>query len=127
VCLGRTFRDVKRKRDTHLWIIISHRTNDNKVVTANFTSSLQDQSCIVEPSEYEELSRRSCIYYRDARLVPFEKLVKAGDAGLLSWGRPVPEPVLTKIHKGAVETEYIKQECREVLRRQDLLPEEPEF
>ncbi|MFP4028637.1 MAG: hypothetical protein ACLFWL_12670 [Candidatus Brocadiia bacterium] len=127
--IGSTFRDPTRKVETHLFVIISKVTDDEKVVVTNFTSFVgaewQDDTCIILPEEYKQLSRSSCISYSDSNLVSFANLEHAVESGGIALSDCVPENVLNKILAGAAESEYLENNLKNILDEQGLLPEEP--
>ena len=124
--IGDTFQLCNRTTviDTHLHIIISDPSQDNKkIVTVNFTTwrTDKDQSCIVEVGEHSFIRVQSCVDYRREKLISlnlYEQCLKSSD--LVSCD-PVCEGLLKRIIGGAGISPYISFGSRQILVDQGLI------
>jgi hypothetical protein len=105
---GSTFVNREaRDLPPHLWIVISDDETSQEVVIVNFTT-LQaisaDKSCVVEPGEHPFVHHRTCVNYRDARVVPLVLLESGRKSGLLTPNSNVSQELLAKIRQGAANS-----------------------
>ena len=124
VKIGDTFQLANRNINDHLFVIISDPSqNPNQIVTANFTKwkADKDQSCIVDVREHPFIKVRSCVYYREDRLITleqYEKLLRSCD---LVPNEPVREDLLKRILEGAAISPHLSFGSREILVNQGLI------
>ncbi|MBI2899138.1 MAG: hypothetical protein HYY17_03075 [Planctomycetes bacterium] len=89
----------------------------------NFTSheAYKDQTCIVEPAEFDQLKRRSCIETGNPILRPASEFKRLVDSGLLRMLPSITPALLEKIRRGAATTDRIALEHQELLKDQGVI------
>jgi len=125
--LGDTFRLTNLGIDSHLHIIISDPTQDSsRIVTVNFTSwrADKDQSCIVEVREHRFIKFKSCVHYRQDRLITLAQYEHSLATGDLSAHEPVNQDLLRRILDGAAVSPFLPLGNRQILVEQGLIDRE---
>jgi hypothetical protein len=108
----------------HLYVVCSEPTLDAEhIVLVNFTTFAQEEEscCIIDAGEHPFITRKSCIRYKDARIAAAAALKKLEDLGQMSRHEPVSSNLLTRIRKGASESDFFPEGCRSILEAQSLL------
>jgi hypothetical protein len=109
--------------DSHLWIIISDPGQDaEKVLIVNMTSwkPQKDQACILDVGDHPYIQHRTCINYREAKVVTLEQLHQLQDSGKIKILDPLSPALLKKI-RAAVPDSQMKLENAELLEQQGLI------
>lgn len=127
--IGDAFLSRDQEIDDHLHIVISDPgTDSSRVVIVSLTSYenfqheiYKDGSCVLDPKDHPWIRHRTCVSYRDGRLVPNEALDAALEAGRLEMQESVGKEVLNRILEGAEKTDELPNKCRAVLAEQGLL------
>lgn len=113
--------------DDHLWVIISRPCADyERIAIVNLTSWRKgvDTSCIIEAGEHPWVKHRTCVRYRDAKVVSHRLLDAWGGAGHAESQEPFAPELLRHIRAGAAESVFTPYEVIDILDEQGLLPEE---
>jgi hypothetical protein len=108
----------------HLWAIISdtERSNEQVVIVSLTTwSADKDASCTLEAGDHPLVTRRTCVSYRDARIVTTADLVRLEQQRLIDRREPLTPGVLDRIRAGAGCSPFIKIQVRQFLDEQHLL------
>lgn len=109
--------------DSHLWMIISDpKLEPKKVLIVNFTSwaSHKDQACVVDVGDHPYLQHRTCVNYRDAKLVSLDVLYQLKDSGKISTKEPLSEALLKKV-RNCVADSRLPLEYADLLAEQGLI------
>ena len=112
--------------DPHLWVIVSDPSqNHHRVLMVNFTKWREgkDQSCIVEPREYDPLTCKSVVQYAGAKECSAENLNTLLARTAFEMRPPVSEELLQRMRAGAGVSEFLAHAYRRLLADQGLLPE----
>lgn len=112
--------------DPHLWVIISDPEQDpDHVLLVNFTSWRKgvDESCVVEPGDHPFFEHKSVVNYHDAVEREKQELQAALDVTRLEMREPLSPQLLERIRAGAAVSEHLEYRHRDLLDRQDLLPD----
>ena len=108
---GDTFKAADRSVESHVWVILSDpRAHAGyPVLIANLTSwrSGMDEACVLHRGDHPLVSRKTCMNYRDSRLVEAGKLESALAQGLLVSCRPVGARLLRRMRDGAAASRFI--------------------
>lgn len=109
----------------HLFVVIAKDSTDN-VVIVNCTrhEHNRDQTCVVDPGEHPDITKKSIVLYRDATILSPEAQAKFLQAA--SKCAAVSNALLIRIQEGTdsdycphkVE-EFVKASCRAVKLQQD--------
>ena len=125
LCAGATFRSSDRRFETHLWIIVSdpQQYPNCRVLIVNVTTwrNGKDSACILEAGEHRSLGRKSCIYYRESKLVPRARLEQGFQNNVLIADERVDPGVLKRIRDGARTSKFIPLAHRQLLIDQGLI------
>jgi hypothetical protein len=108
----------------HLYVVCSDPAADPvQVLIVNFTTfrPKEETCCIVTPGEHAFIRHRSCVRYKDARIVPVKSLIALLDSAQMSRREPVSKELLARIRGGASNSEYLPEECRRFLKNQSLI------
>jgi hypothetical protein len=121
--IGDAFLLTERDLEPHLWFVVSLPQENPEVVIVNLTTHSQskDQSCILDVGDHPWIKHKSCISYRDAKLVSEEKLDFLVRQGHLSPQAAIADAVITKILIGAEITDEMPMKCQKVLIDQGLI------
>lgn len=108
--------------DSHLWMVISDPSIDEQCVIVNFTSwrADKDQACVVESHEHPYLAHRSCINFKDAKLVSNSDLDSLIEKRQLQNKAPLSPALLQRI-RDSVPDSHMNFNCVEVLVDQGLV------
>ena len=122
---GDTFYDASGIIDGHLWVVISDPSAypDDKVLIVNLTSwkSDRDQSCTLEAGEHPFIKHKTCVNYRESRLVDTADLDRAVQRGSLKKREQISPALLDRIRKGAARSEFIPLRNHQLLLQQGLI------
>ena len=122
---GDTFQAADRKREEHLWIILSDPANhpDAPVLIANVTTRRagSDTACALAKGEHPFIKHDSCVNYQDSRLAEAQTLAGALATKLLLAREPVSEDVLRRVRAGAAISRFIPLRNLQLLRDQGLV------
>ncbi len=123
--IGEVYLPVNTAIDDHPRVVISDpELNPKQVVLVNFTGfdgEYRDHSCVLEVGEYDWLTKKTCISYKDASVVSESEFDELCNRGLLRKLLSVDDSVLGKILKGAEATDELPNKCRRVLASQNLI------
>lgn len=127
--IGDAFLSRDRRINDHLHVVISDpRIDPAQVVIVSVTSYdkfsheiYKDGSCVLDSHDHPWIRHRTCISYRDGRVVPESVLDAAVANGSLVMEEPVSSDVLARILEGAEQTEELPNKCRTVLAGQGLI------
>lgn len=122
---GTAFQAADRTREPHLWVVLSDPETypHHPILIANLTSwrSDKDSACILGRGDHPFVQRKTCVNYRDSRLVPAEKLQKALDQGMLIGREPVDDQLLRRLRQGAGNSRFIPLGNLQLLKDQGLV------
>ena len=123
--IGDVYLPEDKTIDDHPRIVISDpELNSEQVVLVNFTGfdgDYRDHSCVLEIGEYDWLTKKTCISYKDACVVSQEAFDKLHECGLLKKLHAVSDSVLCKILEGAGISDELPNRCRRILAAQNLI------
>ena len=122
---GDTFQAADRKREGHLWIILSDPEShpDAPVLIANVTTRRADSdpACTLARGDHPFIKHDSCVRYQDSRLAEAQTLTGALAAKLLLAREPVSEEVLRRVRAGAALSRFIPLRNLQLLKDQGLV------
>ncbi|HUT33365.1 MAG TPA: hypothetical protein VNE39_07810 [Planctomycetota bacterium] len=122
---GDTFQAADRKREEHLWIILSDPENypEAPVLIANLTTQRadSDSACMLARGDHPFIKHDSCVNYQDSRLAEAQTLAGALAAKLLVAREPVSADVLQRIRIGATVSRFIPLRNLQLLKDQALV------
>lgn len=122
---GDTFRAANSSIDEHLWVVISDPTAnpDDDVLIVNLTSWRSDRErvCVLNPGDHPFVTRKTCVNYRESRLIRAHQLEHPLRTGALVTDNPFDAEVLQRIREGAAQSERIPLQNAELLRQQGLI------
>jgi hypothetical protein len=105
----------------HLFSVISDPKQDSsRILITNFTSwaANKEQTCVVESSEYSELTVKSCIDYRRTYLTSEADLLTRANYGRVRHALPVPPALLKRIREGAFISRFMLMGYTDLLKTQ---------
>lgn len=122
--LGDTFlvSDPGETLDTHLWIVLSDPAKDpERVIIVNVTRwrDAQDQACVLEEDDHPWLTRRSCVNYRDAKVVSLQHLQSILSGDQIEQRDPLSEDLLRRVLNGVSDSRMILEHA-DMLEQQGL-------
>lgn len=122
---GDTFQAADPQREPHLWIILSapeHYPQD-PVLIVNLTSLRpgSETTCLLTRGDHPFIRHKSCVNYRDSRLVDRRKLEDALERQLLLRRRRMSARLLRRIRAGAAASPHIPLANLQILRDQGLV------
>jgi hypothetical protein len=127
VKLGDTFliTDPGASLDIHLWIVISDPGLCESVVIANVTSwsEHKEQACVLSPDDHSWLIKKSCMNYRDARVVSIDQLNCLLSRGLIEMRDCASNELLRKVLRGVSESTQMPMQMAGIIADQGLLDE----
>jgi hypothetical protein len=91
----------------------------SKVVLFNFTSYRPgkcDDTCIVKPYEYKQLSRDSVVFYQRGSIIEGEKIHELRKSRIGKKLDPIPPLVMKKIKAGALSSKFTPIKIKELFR-----------
>ncbi len=109
--------------DSHFWIILSDPKKDPaRVLIVNLTSweAWKDQACTFAVGDHPYVQHKTCVNYRDAKVVALEKLYQLKDSGKLKMGEPLSPGLLQKVRE-AVADSLLALEYADLLCSQGLI------
>ena len=118
--VGRTFDGLDAAG--HLFVVLSNRTETDRIVVANFSSHYPErprhgEHClIVEPHEHQWVRRVSCIYVERTAFIRFSRLEEGLRSGVV---RPHPScspQLLKRIQEGILISPAIGPELKSAIR-----------
>ena len=122
---GDTFKAADRSIELHVWVILSDPGNHPgyPVLIANLTSwrDGKDGACVLKRGDHPLVSRKTCMNYRDSKLVQAEKLEAALAQGLLVPCKPVSARVLRRMRDGAAISRFIPLGNLQLLKDQGIV------
>lgn len=122
---GDTFQAADRKREEHLWIILSDPVNhpEAPVLIANLTTRRagSDTACVLARGDHPFIKHDSCVNYQDSRLAEAKTLAGALTAKLLLAREPMSADVLRRIRVGASASRFIPLRNLQLLKDQGLV------
>lgn len=110
--------------DSHLWVVISDPNVDAEaivVVSLTTWDRDKDQSCILMPGYHSFIHHKTCVSYRDAKIISARFYQRNLELGLIIPSDPASDDMVDEIIRGAGATRFIPLGCREILARQDLI------
>ena len=119
---GDTF--IPKKFDNHLWIVLSDPSqNSEKIVITNFTSNTpnEEQHCIVKVGEHSFIKWDTAVRFRDSKVVSDASLQSLIRSLLLKRTDPLSPALLKRVREGADASDFLPEECREILEDQGLI------
>jgi len=127
--IGDFFLLSDRSIDEHPYVIISMPDLDpDQVVIVSFTSYnepyheiVKDGSCILRSDDHPWIHHKTCVSYRDGKIVKKSELERLESAGHITFREPVSNGILQRILQGAEQTDELPGKCRKVLEDQDLI------
>ena len=122
VSAGDTFLVVRPYN--HLYVVCSDPAADPVyVVIVNFTTfrPKEEDCCIIKPGEHPFVEHRTCVRYKDARIVAVEDLMKLQASCHLQQKEPVSKELLARIRAVASQSDFLPEECRRFLHNQGLI------
>lgn len=106
--------------DDHIhFVAFAEGTPPSKLVLLNFTSHYPgkcDETCLIKPHEYKQLSHNSVIGYRWARVVEgaaIQELIKSGIGKKLD---PIPSNVMRKIIAGVSSSKFTPNKIKDLFK-----------
>ena len=119
---GDTFFHDRDER-THLQIILSDPTiNPAKVVIVNLSSKMyHEHTCIIEPNEHPYVTKRSCVVYRFAYMLPLAYLEEGEENGSVVRNKPLSSELLSRALNGAAKSIHMPMDIWDVIDSQDLV------
>ncbi len=122
---GDTFQAADPQREPHLWIILSapERYPEAPVLIVNLTSLRpgSETTCLLTRGDHPFIRHKSCVNYRDSRLVDRRKLEDAFERRLLLRRRRMSARLLRRIRAGAAASPRIPLANLQILRDQGLV------
>jgi len=122
---GDTFQAADRRRDPHLWIILSDPQSHpaDAILIANLTTrrSDSDTACVLNKGEHPFIKHDSCVNYQDSRLVDGQNLRQAFASKVLLPRQPVSAALLRRIRAGAAHSNLIPLDNLQLLKDQGLV------
>lgn len=108
--------------DSHLWMVISDPSQNDKCVLVNLTSwrADKDQSCVLKRGDHPNISRDSCVNYRRSKCEKVEDLQSFIDSGRIKKLAPLAVEVLKKI-RDAVGNSMMPMDHAQLLIDQGLI------
>lgn len=117
---GDTFIPVRLNK--HLWIVISDPEFDPVVIVNLTTFTIdEEQACIVQKDEHPFATHTSAIRYKDGRVANQESLNHLLKRDLLVPHAACSQLLLQRIRDGASISEFLPEECRDMLDAQGLI------
>ena len=112
-----------RDGKTHLQIVLSDPTiNPSRVVLVNLSSKMyHEQTCIIEPHEHPYPTKRSCIVYRFAYILPLAYLEDGEADGTVVRNEPLSAVLLDRALNGAAQSIYMPMEAWDLIDSQGLV------
>jgi hypothetical protein len=103
----------------HLWVIISHPTQDNKVACVNFTTNRTwaDDTCVVQSGEHKDIRHESVIAYKRAKLRSQSTIEEQLRNGTFLATDPVSAELLQRIQEGALNSIDTPQNVQSIVRQ----------
>lgn len=124
LCAGATLLMPSGNEGDHLYIVLNdprpfeNRGNNLWVVLVNLSSVREgvphDATCVLEPGEHPFVSRRSFVFYRNARIEQESHVLQLTQNGLFKPHDPMSAGVLQKIKAGLYESPHTKREFKRI-------------
>jgi hypothetical protein len=124
--LGDTFRvtDPGSTLDRHLWIVLSNPEADPEaILIVNMTSwgTQKDPACVLGAGDHPFLSHKSCVNYRDAKVLSAARLEALLSAKHIAKQPPLSKDVLARVLCGAATSRFIALDHAKLLADQGLI------
>ena len=96
--------------------------DQERVVIVNMTTwkDYIDPACILDVGDHPFIRHRTCVNYRDAKIVPLAKLFALKDAGMLELVKPLSAALLKRI-RDAVNDSWMELGPVEILCDQGVI------
>lgn len=107
----------------HLYVVCSDPAIDSEhVLIISFTTwgPKEENCCIVHAREHPFFIHRTCVRYKDARITTVGALLQL-EADFGCRREPVSSELLARVRNGASKSEYLPEECRQLLQSQGLI------
>jgi len=127
LCLGSTFvKKTTAQIPPHLYIIISDpQLMPDQVVVVNLTgyreNILKDGSCVLERGEHSFITKKSYVYYRQAKCAKLNNLQNLLKLGGIEKLEDVSSEMLTRIQQGAANSQFTPNEVLNILEEQGFI------
>jgi len=121
---GDTFLYRREGLDEHLQIVLSDPSlNRDKVIIANFSElkPYKEQNCIVEIGEHPYITKRSCVPYRFASIMPLALLEDRESRGFIERQQPLSKELLNRVLFGASLSLFMEVDVWDIIENQGLV------
>lgn len=118
IAIGDTYRSRSPHYETkHLHIIIAIDEENHKAIVVNVTSRKGDSdlSCVLTIGDHPFIVRESVINYKDALFPQISLIEEAFKKNIFIPDSPIPPILLERIHKGALNSEYLPEGLKQYI------------
>jgi hypothetical protein len=106
---------------SHFWVVTYYDTTHGReaLIVYNFTSCCpewKDNTCVVTPGEYSELTRDSAIAYQHGRLIVAPYIATVVTSGIRRYLDAVSSDLLLRIQRGALTSKFTQTGHKDLIR-----------
>lgn len=120
---GECFKDVPYDHIPHLHVVIFDVPQSAELLIVSITSYTdeKDDACVIEVGEHPFIKHKSCVSYRNAKVISHDALEAAKNAGKLIGQHPASAQLIEKIIGGLTTSGDVPRGVRGWLKQYNLI------